>query len=228
MGVTGANQAAVALALMLLMSANVDATLSKSIISPHPFGTTATAFGTNLSSVNSQNLSQIQQSMLQCRGGATMVDDDSEYESEEEDEDEIVMKTKSLSKSTRKAASKAKAKKTKASKSAVSQSLSQSNTKSSISSKKKKSIYKKVPYIIRAILNPFIGVAMIKAYFASLFNIDFGAEDSSQSLRSALEEKAKKAGGSGSGSGASGGAKRARKMRPGQAKTLSDLPQLSA
>jgi len=44
-------------------------------------------------------------------------------------------------------------------------------------------------------------------------------QESSQDLRSALEEKAKKATG--------GGSKGKRKMKPGQAKTLSDLPQLN-
>jgi hypothetical protein len=61
---------------------------------------------------------------------------------------------------------------------------------------------------------------MTKAYFASLFNLDYLAEDSSQDLRSALEEKAKK-------SGSAGGRKGKRMMKPGQAKTLSDLPQLN-
>ena len=61
---------------------------------------------------------------------------------------------------------------------------------------------------------------MTKAYWASLFSLDYGKKaDSSQDLRSALEEKAKKATG--------GPPKRKRKMKPGQAKTLSDLPQLN-
>ena len=47
-------------------------------------------------------------------------------------------------------------------------------------------------------------------------------QDSSSSLRSALEEKAKR-------DAAAGGAKkRGRKMKPGQAKTISDLPVLNA
>ena len=49
-------------------------------------------------------------------------------------------------------------------------------------------------------------------------------EESAQPLRSALEEKAKKAGGS-TGLGGRGGKRR---YKPGQAKTLADLPQLSA
>ena len=47
-------------------------------------------------------------------------------------------------------------------------------------------------------------------------------KEQSQTLRSALNEKARKAPSSG------GSTKPKRKMKPGQAKTLSDLPQLSA
>lgn len=47
-------------------------------------------------------------------------------------------------------------------------------------------------------------------------------QDVSQTLRSALEAKAKKGG------GPTGGRRGKRTMRPGQAKTLSDLPKLSA
>jgi hypothetical protein len=46
------------------------------------------------------------------------------------------------------------------------------------------------------------------------------SQDTSQTLRSALEDKAKKSGGT--------SRKGKRQMRPGQAKTLSDLPQLSS
>ena len=49
-------------------------------------------------------------------------------------------------------------------------------------------------------------------------------KEQSQTLRSALNEKARKA----PSSGGSGSTKPKRKMKPGQAKTLSDLPQLSA
>lgn len=44
-------------------------------------------------------------------------------------------------------------------------------------------------------------------------------QDTSENLRTALQEKAKKGGGSPN--------RGKRKMRPGQAKTLSDLPQLN-
>lgn len=89
--------------------------------------------------------------------------------------------------------------------------------------KRRKSILKmlRVPYIIRASLNPFTVFTMTRLYFASLFDINFMDEDSAKGLRSALEEKAKK-------DATSGGRKRKRVMKPGQAKTLSDLPVLSA
>ena len=48
-------------------------------------------------------------------------------------------------------------------------------------------------------------------------------QESSQNLRSALAEKAKKGGGP-----TGGRTKPKRALKPGQAKTLSDLPQLSA
>lgn len=69
-------------------------------------------------------------------------------------------------------------------------------------------------------------MAMTKAYFASLFDISYLEKKAppAQQLRSALEDKAKKQGGLGGGTPKKG--KRA--MKPGQAKTLSDLPQLSA
>mmetsp|Transcript_31935 Transcript_31935/g.95626 ORF Transcript_31935/g.95626 Transcript_31935/m.95626 type:complete len:216 (-) Transcript_31935:340-987(-) len=159
---------------------------------------------------------------LSVRGGARRVYDDEdeydsdvdEYDSESEEEEERVAM---LSKSTRKAAVKVKSKKAAVMKKAVSASLSQTKPK------KQKSLLAilHVPYIMRACLNPFTFLAMTKAYFASLFNIDYLAEDSSQTLRSALEDKAKKA-------ASTGGKKKKRQFKPGQAKTLSDLPQLSA
>lgn len=90
--------------------------------------------------------------------------------------------------------------------------------------KKRRSIYVTiVPYIVRATINPFTFFAMVKAYWISLFDFDFlkKKEVPGQDLRSALEEKAKRSPYSGPGKGK-------RKMKPGQAKTLSDLPQLSS
>ncbi len=59
--------------------------------------------------------------------------------------------------------------------------------------------------------------------FLNIFHnhpIILSKQDSSQDLRSALEQKARSA-------PAGGKPKRARKMKPGQAKTISDLPQLN-
>lgn len=149
-----------------------------------------------------------------CRGGA--IDSDDEYDSEYDDSDD---EESSLSKAAIAAASKSKAKKAKAAKKAVSKSLGKAS--SAATKKKRSSPFKKIPYFIRAFMNPFTVFAMTRGYFASLFNIDYLQQDTSSTLRSALEEKAKKA-------PTSGGVRKSRKMRPGQAKTLSDLPQLSA
>jgi hypothetical protein len=80
-----------------------------------------------------------------------------------------------------------------------------------------------VPYIVRASLNPFTFIAMVRLYWVTFFDYDYmkKRQVSGQELRSALEEKAKRS--------TYGGSKKAkRKMKPGQAKTLSDLPQLSS
>lgn len=139
-----------------------------------------------------------------------IIEDDDEYDSEEEEEEDVVMV-----KSAVKATQKAKAKKTAAVKETVSAKLS-------VKKAKRPSLFKRyIPYIVRASLSPATLIAMTKAYFASLFNLNYLAEDSSQDLRSALEEKAKKSGSAG------GGRKGKRAMKPGQAKTLSDLPQLN-
>ena len=171
------------------------------------------------------------------RGGATLAADDEydsedEYDEESEDEEEAAAslaaaakakamkkaaKKAALSASTVKAAAKVKSKK---SKDAVNVKLAAPSARSSSS----RSPLLKIPYIIRACLNPFTVIAMTKAYWQSLFNIKFMEEESAQPLRSALEEKAKKAGGS-TGLGGRGGKRR---YKPGQAKTLADLPQLSA
>merc|ERR1719444_147546 len=93
------------------------------------------------------------------------------------------------------------------------------------SRKRRKSLLKifRLPYVVRAFLNPFTVASMTKHYFASLFNVNYLEEnvDSSAGLRSALEQKARQGGNKPKPRGQ-------RKMKPGQAKTLSDLPQLSA
>jgi hypothetical protein len=81
-----------------------------------------------------------------------------------------------------------------------------------------------VPYIVRASLNPFTFFAMVKLYWVTYFDFDYmkKRQVAGQELRSALEEKAKRS------SPYSGSKKAKRKMKPGQAKTLNDLPQLSS
>jgi len=163
------------------------------------------------------------------RGG---YDDESSYESDEEEyDDEEEEEVVKLSKATVEASTKANAKQTKETKKAVSKSLSTSakkkkskDAKAKVAETKSKSKSRiRIPYILKAFLNPFTVFAMTKGYFASLFNIDYLQQDTSQTLRSALEEKAKRSGGN-----TSKRPGRGRKMKPGQAKTLSDLPQLSA
>mmetsp|Transcript_7721 Transcript_7721/g.14565 ORF Transcript_7721/g.14565 Transcript_7721/m.14565 type:complete len:207 (-) Transcript_7721:497-1117(-) len=145
-------------------------------------------------------------------------DDDDDYLESDEEEKEIEQEIEKLSASAKKVIEKSKDKKKAKIKQTVSESLKVSKKKKSSGT----SVLKKIPYILRAFMNPFTVFAMTKGYFASLFNIDYLQQDISQSLRSALQEKAKSSPPGG------GGAKKARKMKPGQAKTLSDLPQLSA
>jgi len=149
---------------------------------------------------------------LVVRGGAAAVVDEmsdiesSDYDESESEEEEVLVKA-------------AKATVAKAAKKAVASGLAASKPK-----KKKSSGLKlfRLPYIVGVVLNPFTLIAMTKGYWASLFNLDYlnKEEDSSANLRNALQAKAKKGGGSNSGRGK-------RKMRPGQAKTLSDLPALN-
>eukprot|EP00585_Thalassiosira_rotula_P012134 CAMPEP_0196139572 /NCGR_PEP_ID=MMETSP0910-20130528/6800_1 /TAXON_ID=49265 /ORGANISM="Thalassiosira rotula, Strain GSO102" /LENGTH=209 /DNA_ID=CAMNT_0041400313 /DNA_START=94 /DNA_END=723 /DNA_ORIENTATION=+ len=162
----------------------------------------------------------------QFRGGAIADSDDEydseEYDSESEEEDEpIVTTAKKLAASTKTVAQK---KKTAAVKSKVKVAMAASSASKSVAKKTGgPNLYKRyVPYIIRACLNPFTLIAMTRAYFVSLCDINYPKVDQSQTLRSALEEKARKQ------PTASGPSKPTRKMKPGQAKTISDLPQLSA
>jgi hypothetical protein len=104
-----------------------------------------------------------------------------------------------------------------------------------------------VPYVIRAFLNPFTVARMTRGYWLSLFNLDFMKEvcrhglmsvpfrlfsphvsfscnsspqDAVKGLRSAVEERAKT-------QPSSGSPKKKQKFKPGQAKSLSDLPRLN-
>mmetsp|Transcript_65618 Transcript_65618/g.77710 ORF Transcript_65618/g.77710 Transcript_65618/m.77710 type:complete len:220 (+) Transcript_65618:174-833(+) len=145
-------------------------------------------------------------------------DDDSELSEEETTPLASSLKNKSSGASISLASS-VKNKTTQKSKSAVNASLHSSQPRKRQSSR----LLKKIPYIIRACLNPFTVLSMTRAYFVSLFDIGYLEKDASQTLRSALEEKAKRDFASGKGP-----KKGKRAMKPGQAKTLSDLPQLSA
>ncbi|KAL7483974.1 hypothetical protein ACHAW6_009618 [Cyclotella cf. meneghiniana] len=153
-------------------------------------------------------------------------EDNSKYDSKEEKEAEpIAVTAKKLATATKSSIVNKKTKQTKARVSAV---LSSSGTAVKSTGRGGKGIatyYRRyVPHIVRACLNPIMLVKMTQAYFASLVDIHNLREEPSQNLRSALEEKARKQ--SPSAGGASNKPKR--KMKPGQAKTLSDLPQLSA
>jgi len=147
-------------------------------------------------------------------------EEEEEYDDEDEEEEEEEEQVARLSKSTLSAVKKSEKKAASKSKATVNASLKKTK-------KPSKSIAQilHVPYIVRACLNPFTVLAMTKAYFASLFNVNYLQKESSQGLRSALEAKAKKE------AAAVGGRKKPKgkkTMRPGQAKSLSDLPALSA
>ena len=155
------------------------------------------------------------------RGGASKIEEEEdESESEEEESDEEEEEEDTLLASTVKATSKAQLKRTATAKKAINSGLAETASATTTKSVTKKKSGFKLPYILRAFLNPLTVFAMTKAYWASLFDLNYGKKDEpSQDLRSALEEKAKKA--------TSSGMPRKRKMKPGQAKTLSDLPQLN-
>lgn len=119
--------------------------------------------------------------LLVFRGGAADEYDsdeyDSEYDSDEEEEEPIVTKAKKLATSTKSATQKKALKQTAVKNAALKSKVSVAMASSASSSKtvaKKKGIYKRfVPYIVRACLNPFTLVAMTKAYFVSLMDINY-------------------------------------------------------
>jgi len=119
--------------------------------------------------------------LLRIRGGeSTALDDDDEeddYSEEEEDDEEL---DASLAASAVKATVKGKKKQTnskiKKAKSAVNKELAAKATKTEKVAAKKKhksSSTFRVPYIIRACLNPMTIVKMTTAYWASLFKLDY-------------------------------------------------------
>lgn len=188
----------------------------------------------NKITIHNYDLIQHKESILllhKFRGGGSDVDVDSSEEDDsdedfEDDSEELEEEEEStLTQATKKSLKKKKQQAQKQIKETVSASLASSAMKES-KKKKKQTLSKtqlssfKIPYILKALLNPFTVIAMTKGYFASLFNIDYLQEDVSQTLRSALQEKAKH--------DPSGGRRKfTKKFKPGQAKTLSDLPQLN-
>lgn len=149
------------------------------------------------STVAASHLSDIATSSFisNIRGGATVVDDDDEEEEsdeeeeeeeeESEDEDEMVNSddeeedeldatlAAAAVKSTQKAKAKAQATKASAVKSTMSAKLA-----ATAAPKKKKSSssllkFFRVPYILRACLNPFTVMSMTKHFWLSLVNLDY-------------------------------------------------------
>lgn len=172
------------------------------------------------------SLLHAESSIVGLRGGAATVGDkeeiefessDEELEEEEsEDEDEEEMEeTEDLDpKLAKSAQAKAASVKTKMAKVAVKAAVSASVPKKA--KKKSSSSLFHIPYIIKACMNPFTLMKMTRAYFASLVQLDYlkETEDSSQNLRSALEQKAKKGG---------GGNRGKRKFKPGQSKVSTKM-----
>ena len=118
------------------------------------------------------------------RGGGSDVDVDSseEVDSDDDFEDdseelEAVEEESTLTQATKKSLKKKKQQAQKQIKETVSASLASSAMKEN--KKKKQTLSKtqsssfKIPYILKALLNPFTVIAMTKGYFASLFNIDY-------------------------------------------------------
>lgn len=145
------------LSLLLLLAEGKARTRSRNVVRHRPFSTERI----------------IRSPFVAVRGGATIAaDGDSDVEDEyddyeDEDEDESKMDPK-LTKSAISSTTKVQAKKTSAAKEAVSAKLKNPKKQSGGLLKALK-----VPYFVRACMNPFTVVAMTKAYFASLFNLDY-------------------------------------------------------
>ncbi|KAL9179052.1 hypothetical protein ACHAXT_000094 [Thalassiosira profunda] len=216
-----------ALALLLLaLIALVASTAAAAAPPPGAFGVSRLSTKSLTHHVNRQR------PLFELRGGASADDSDydseydSEYDSDDEEEEEeepIVATAKKLASSTKSATHKRTAA---AAKAKVKVAMASSGGAPVKAAKRGdgRSLYQRcVPYIVRACLNPFTLAAMTKAYFVSLCDVNYLKEEQSQTLRSALEQKARN-----QPPPSSGSTKPKRKMKPGQAKTLSDLPQLSA
>ena len=137
------------------------------------------AFAPRTLTSQQQQAAQLLHTALELRGGATRVlDDDDEEEtdeeeeseevdSDEEEEDEVDASLAAAAlKSTQKAKSKAQSAKTSTVKKTMSAKLSQPK-------KKKGSLFKRIPYILRACLNPLTVMSMTKHFWVSLFSLDY-------------------------------------------------------
>jgi len=100
--------------------------------------------------------------------------------------------------------------------------IKSSKTKISSSLKSRgKRKHRSIPYIITVLLSPSLTYEMVQNYFKSLINPDFPrvTDGGASELRSAVERRRL--------SKAAGGRQMKRRMKPGKAKTLSDLPKLN-
>jgi hypothetical protein len=146
----------VRLALLLIA-----AYVSEAALSPGQFG------GLNRIAASSSPHCQLHQ----IRGGAAVDDDGDDYDV---DDDDVIINTASNKKLATSTKTVAQRKKTAAIKSKVKVAMSSGSASTTSKSAPKKSLYKRyVPYIIRACLNPFTLIAMTKAYFVSLCDINY-------------------------------------------------------
>jgi len=145
--------------------------------------------------------------------------DDIESSDEEEDEELDPKLAKAAQAASVKVKTATKKAAVQATKAAVASSLSSTKKKKTKSGLMK---FFRIPYIVKACLNPFTFWQMTAGYWKSLIDLNYLEEmkEPTEDLRSGLEAKARKGGGSSS-------SRKKRKMKPGQAKTLSDLPQLN-
>jgi hypothetical protein len=121
---------------------------------------------------------------LVLRGGddsqSDLIDEESEPDDDYQDEDED--EANSMAQSAIKATIKSATQKEALSKATVKASVkatkhelqsSLDRTKTKVKHRRTTAIFNKIPYILRASLNPVILFAMTRAYFASLFNIHY-------------------------------------------------------
>lgn len=144
-----------------------------------PFGALPVAFSTG----GGGKSDTLCQPCFSLRGGTS--DDESEGddydsdvdESEDEEEDDTLLS------STVKATTKTQTKKTASVKKAVSAGLAEA-AKTTTKSKKSKL---RLPYLLRAIFNPLTVFAMTKAYWSSLFNLEYGKDKEVRCLYSNID-----------------------------------------